>query len=58
MQTLDLTPEIATTAVQLPETVPADPADRLIVATALVNGLPLVTRDARIQDAKACNVVW
>ena len=58
VQTLDVTPEIAVTAVQLPESVPPDPADRLIVSTALVHGLSLVTRDARIQDARACSVVW
>jgi len=58
VQCLELTPEIAATAVQLPASIPADPVDRLIVATALVNGLPLVTRDGRIRDARACNVVW
>jgi PIN domain nuclease of toxin-antitoxin system len=55
---LDLTPDIAATAVELPDSVPADPADRLIVSTALVHAIPLVTRDARIQDAGVCNVVW
>jgi PIN domain nuclease of toxin-antitoxin system len=56
--TLDLTPEIAATAVQLPDSMPADPADRLIVATALTHAMPLVTRDARVQDARLCKVVW
>jgi PIN domain nuclease of toxin-antitoxin system len=27
-----------------------DPADRVIVATALVLGMPLITRDRRLQD--------
>lgn len=56
--TLELTPEIAATAVDLPQSIPADPADRLIVATALVHALPLVTRDPRIQDANLCKTVW
>jgi PIN domain nuclease of toxin-antitoxin system len=55
---LEITAEIAGTAAQLPASVPADPADRLIVATALVHALPLVTRDARIQESGACRVVW
>jgi len=34
----------------LPGEFHADPADRLIVATAIVRGLRLVTRDRRILD--------
>ncbi len=55
---LELTPEIAATAVQLSDAVPKDPADRLIVATALVHALPLVTRDARILESEACRAIW
>lgn len=55
---LEITSEIAATAVQLPDTVPPDPADRLIVATAIVHGIPLVTRDARIQDGAVCRTLW
>jgi PIN domain nuclease of toxin-antitoxin system len=58
VQVLALTPEVAATAVQLPGSIPKDPADRLVVATALCHGIPLVTRDARIQDSRACRVVW
>lgn len=54
----ELTPEIAATAVQLPDAVPADPADRVIVATAIVHGIPLLTRDARIADSAACRTIW
>jgi PIN domain nuclease of toxin-antitoxin system len=56
--TLELTPEIAATAVQLPDSMPADSADRLIVATALTHAIPLITSDAHIQDARLCKVVW
>lgn len=55
---LELTADIAATAVQLPDTVPTDPADRLIVATAIVHGIPLVTRDSRIADSETCRTIW
>lgn len=55
---LEITSEVAATAVQLPDTIPADPADRLIVATAIVHALPLVTRDSKIQDSAICRTVW
>ena len=35
-----------------------DPADRFIVATALENSLPLVTRDAAIANARVVKTVW
>jgi len=49
---------VTATAVRLPASVPGDPADRLIVATALVHAIPLVTRDARIIDSNACSTIW
>jgi PIN domain nuclease of toxin-antitoxin system len=58
IEILDLTPDVAATAVQLPSSVPADPADRLIVATAIVHGYPLVTRDERIQAGASCRTIW
>src|SRR5690242_6798678 len=38
-----MTPEIVASAVRLPATLPTDPADRVIVSTALIEGMPLVT---------------
>jgi len=35
-----------------------DPADRLIAATAATRALPLVTKDARIEESGACEVIW
>lgn len=55
---LEITPEVAAISVQLPDSVPPDPADRLIVATAIVHGISLVTRDARLQDSGVCQTVW
>src|SRR5262249_170564 len=35
-----------------------DPADRLIAATALEHGAPLVTRDERLRDWKGLPTIW
>jgi PIN domain nuclease of toxin-antitoxin system len=43
-----LEPDIAIESTELPGDFHGDPADRLIVATARVRGLPLLTRDAKI----------
>jgi len=42
----------------LPAAYPKDPADRVIGATALVEGLALVTADRGIRRAKAVKTVW
>jgi PIN domain nuclease of toxin-antitoxin system len=46
--TLPITPFIAAAAVDLPDSFPGDPMDRLIYATAVESGLQLVTRDERM----------
>jgi PIN domain nuclease of toxin-antitoxin system len=53
-----VTPEIAALAVRLPDEFPKDPADRLIAATAMVEGMTLVTADARIRQSKVVETVW
>lgn len=45
---LDLTPEIAIEATQLPGKFHRDPADQIIVATARIKKCPLVTSDIKI----------
>lgn len=45
-----LTPEIAVDSTRLPGSIHADPADRLIVATARRHGAVLVTEDALLLD--------
>lgn len=42
----------------LPASYPKDPADRVIGATALVEGMALVTADAEIRRARAVRTVW
>jgi PIN domain nuclease of toxin-antitoxin system len=54
----DLTVEIAARAVALPSQVGRDPVDRLIVATAIEYGAPLVTKDERIRRAKLVETIW
>ena len=48
MEVLPITEAIAVHSVEFPETYPADPQDRLIGATAVVEGRPLLTQDRRI----------
>lgn len=45
-------------AAKLPKWFPKDPADRLIVATALEEGSALITADARIRRSKAVKTIW
>ncbi len=53
-----LTPEICLTAAELPLTFPADPADRLIAATAIILRCPLVTADEKIRAANVVETIW
>jgi len=45
-------------AMGLPTAYPKDPADRIIGATALVEGLSLITTDREIHRSKVVNAVW
>lgn len=47
---IELTPQIAVESTQLPGTFHRDPADQIIVATARLYAVPLVTLDRRIQS--------
>jgi PIN domain nuclease of toxin-antitoxin system len=55
---LPISPEIAACAVGLPADFPKDPADRLIAATALVEGVSLVTADEKILNTNTVNTIW
>ena len=51
-----LTPSVALAAASLPETGVSDPADRILIATAMSYGAHLMTRDKKIRAfAKATN---
>lgn len=45
-------------ALGLPAGYPKDPADRIIGATALVEGLSLVTADRKIRRSRALHTIW
>jgi PIN domain nuclease of toxin-antitoxin system len=53
-----ITPEIAARAVSFPDSYPKDPQDRLIGATALVEGIELVTHDKLIKKSGLVPVIW
>lgn len=58
MKLLPLTPEIGATAGTLDETWVRNPADRLIVATAIEHRVPLVTKDGRIRRSGLVETIW
>jgi PIN domain nuclease of toxin-antitoxin system len=58
MSLVPLSPEIAVAAANLGEDFPGDPADRMIVATALAQKAPLVTKDRRIRSYKPLAAIW
>ncbi len=45
-------------AMALPAAYPQDPADRIIAATALVEGLSLLTADRAIRRSRAVQTIW
>ena len=57
-KTLPISSAIATLSTRLPGEFHKDPADRLIVATAIDRGVPLVTRDRRIRDYAHVDTIW
>jgi PIN domain nuclease of toxin-antitoxin system len=50
--------EIVRIASQLPTNVPDDPADRLIIASALSSSATLVTKDEKIRKSGAVRTLW
>ena len=55
---LPITGRICVRAMGLPAAYPKDPADRIVGATALVEGIPLVTADSDILKSKALRTIW
>ena len=50
--------EIAIKSVNLPEPAPSDPADRIIIATALTLGFPVITKDEKITKYPHIRSIW
>lgn len=57
-QVLDLNWEIMEEAYSLPDTFHADPADRMLVATARFYRIPFLTTDRRILEYPHVNAFW
>ena len=53
MELAPLSPEVAVETAAMPAEFPGDPADRMIMATARIGGMTLVTRDRNILSAAA-----
>jgi PIN domain nuclease of toxin-antitoxin system len=53
-----ITAKVAVLANQFPPSYPGDPCDRLIGATALAEGIPLVTKDRNIRSSKQVKTIW
>ncbi|HEX5215846.1 MAG TPA: type II toxin-antitoxin system VapC family toxin [Vicinamibacterales bacterium] len=58
VELLALSPAVAVNAMALPESFPGDPADRLIVATTIIERGTLVTRDDRIRKSALVPTAW
>lgn len=57
LEILPITPSIVIRANTLPDFHP-DPADRIIVATAIANGIPLVTKDRLLSSRNDIETIW
>ena len=55
---LPITGSVCVRAMALPASYPKDPADRLIGATAQIEGIHLLTADADIRRTKAVRTIW
>lgn len=58
LRVVPISAQIASQAVQLPTLVNQDPADRLIVATALVEKAVLITADHHLQSSGVVPTLW
>jgi PIN domain nuclease of toxin-antitoxin system len=55
---LPMNARVCARMLSLPADYPKDPADRVIGATALVEGMSLVTADREIRRAKVVRTIW
>ena len=53
-----ITFDIAVMTAQFPSDFPNDPADRIIAATSMAEGLPLITADQRLLDCPLLKTIW
>jgi PIN domain nuclease of toxin-antitoxin system len=55
---LPMTGQACVRTLELPDSYPKGLADRVIAATALVEGIPLVTADRAIRQTKTVETIW
>ena len=55
---LPITPKVAALASQFPAGYPKDPADRLIGATAVCEGIELISADRHIRTSGIVRTIW
>ena len=53
-----ITPAVASLSANLPGRFREDPADRMIVATAMAGDIPLVTKDQHIRRYRYIQTIW
>jgi PIN domain nuclease of toxin-antitoxin system len=58
IQFIPVSNSIAVKSVNLPQPLHPDPADRIIIATALSTGASLVTKDKKISDYAHVKTIW
>jgi len=58
IQFIPVSNSIAVKSVNLPQPLHPDPADRIIIATALSTGAGLVTKDKKILDYSHVKTIW
>jgi PIN domain nuclease of toxin-antitoxin system len=58
LEVFDLSPKVASESCKLPGEFHKDPADRIIVATARINNLTLITKDKKIINYPYVNAIW
>jgi PIN domain nuclease of toxin-antitoxin system len=58
LEVFDLSPKVASESCNLPGEFHKDPADRIIVATARINNLTLITKDKKIIKYPYVKAIW
>ena len=58
VQFIEISNSIAVKSVNLPQPLHPDPADRIIIATALSAGVPLVTKDKKLLNYLHVKTIW
>ncbi len=50
--------QVAVKSVNLPASLHNDPADRMIIATAILAGIPLITKDIKLLEYPHVKTIW